>query len=171
MISEPRALTCLQPRKTSPCWSPAVWCDTHGTRKETVNLYAPLTPRFGLTVSPGVVDRVLRCDPAGGSPVRDAGHVCRTHALGRSRSGAGQHGLVSFEDLRVRTSSVAARSARPPRSYRVRYRRLELCGPRRRSDEGCVKRLAQGCSSTLEKSESRLRLFSPASTPLERQSV
>ena len=41
-------------------------------------------------------------------------------------------------------------------------------GPRRNSDEGCVKRLTQGCGSTLEKSKPRLRLFSPASTPLER---
>jgi len=36
----------------------------------------------------------------------------------------------NIEDLRVRTSSVVARSARPPHSYRVRHRRLESCGPR-----------------------------------------
>ena len=42
--------------------------------------------------------------------------------LGRSRSGPA---WTCIEDLRVRTRSVAARSARPPRSYRVRHRRLE----------------------------------------------
>ena len=46
--------------------------------------------------------------------------------LGRSRSGPA---WTCIEDLRVRTSSVAARSARPPRSYRVRHRRLELWTP------------------------------------------
>ena len=43
--------------------------------------------------------------------------------LGQSRSGPAS---TCIEDPRVRTSSVAARSARPPRSYRVRHRRLEL---------------------------------------------
>ena len=88
--------------------------------------------------------------------------------FGRSRSGPA---WTCIEDLRVRTSSVAARSARPPRSYRVRHRRLELWTPPQelsRSDEGCVKRLTQGCGSTLEKSKTRLRLFSPASTLLDR---
>jgi hypothetical protein len=88
--------------------------------------------------------------------------------LGRSRSGPA---WTCIEDLRVRTSSVAARSARPPRSYRVRHRRLELRTPpqeRRGLCLSCVKRLTQGCGSTLEKSKTRLRLFSPASTPLER---
>jgi hypothetical protein len=46
--------------------------------------------------------------------------------LGRSRSGPA---WTCTEDLRVRTRSVAARSARPPRSYRVRHRRLELWTP------------------------------------------
>ena len=46
--------------------------------------------------------------------------------LGRSRSGPA---WTCIEDLRVRTRSVAARSARPPRSYRVRHRRLELWTP------------------------------------------
>ena len=41
-----------------------------------------------------MVDRVPRCGPAGGSPVRDAGHVCRTHAF-TVGLGRGQHGLVS----------------------------------------------------------------------------
>ena len=40
---------------------PALWADQHGRDR--------------------MVDRVPRCGPAGGSPaVRDAGHVCRTHA-------------------------------------------------------------------------------------------
>ena len=46
--------------------------------------------------------------------------------LGQSLSGPAS---TCIEDPRVRTSSVAARSARPPRSYRVRHRRLELWTP------------------------------------------
>ena len=93
---------------------------------QTVNLYAPLTLRFGLTH-----DRPCVQVWSGGrlSPVRGAGHVhvCRTHAFRSVQVGASMD-LYRYciEDLRVHTSSVAARSARPPRSYRVRHRRLEL---------------------------------------------
>jgi hypothetical protein len=63
----------------------------------------------------------------------------------------------------VRTSSVAARSARPPHAHNTACAIGGWsCGPRRRSDEGCAKRLTQGCGSTLETSKTRLRLFSPA---------
>jgi hypothetical protein len=109
-----------------------------------------------------MVDRASRCGPAGGSPVRDEGHVhvCRPHAFRSVGLGRGQHGLVSKisgrSDLRVRTSSVAARSARHPRSYRVRHRRSDWsCGPRPPQERRglCKKRLTQGCGSTLEKSK------------------
>ena len=46
--------------------------------------------------------------------------------LGQSRSGPAS---TCIEDLRVRTSSVAARSTRPPRSYRVRHQSWELWLP------------------------------------------
>ena len=46
--------------------------------------------------------------------------------LGQSRSGPAS---TCIEDLRVRTSSVAARSTRPPRSYRVRHQIWELWLP------------------------------------------
>ena len=36
ITSGPRALTFFQFRKTSPCWSPAVGCDTHRTRKPSI---------------------------------------------------------------------------------------------------------------------------------------
>ena len=50
--------------------------------------------------------------------------------LGRSRSGPRAWTCIDSKIcLRVRTSSVAARSARPPRSYRVRHRRWELWLP------------------------------------------
>ena len=45
-----------------------------------------------------------------------------THALGQSLSGPAS---TCIEDPRARTSSVASRSARSERSYRVRHRRLE----------------------------------------------
>ena len=165
------ALACLQLRNTSPCWSPGVWSDTHGTRKETVNLYAPLTLRFGLTHGRPCTQVWSGGRLAGPTPVRsdDAGHVCRTHALRSvyTRSGPA---WTCIEDLRVRTNSVTARSARPPRSYTALAPSEVGVPPQERRGLclSCVKRLTQGCGSTLEKSKTRLRLFSPANTPMER---
>ena len=105
-----------------------------GTRKhtQTVNLYAPLTLRFGLTHG--------RPCPQVWSGGRLAGPRCRSClpyacVYGRSRSGPA---WTCIEDLRVRTSSVAARSsARPPRSYRVRHRIWELRLPPQERRELC----------------------------------
>ena len=71
------------------------------------------------TMSPGVVRRAARR-----SEMQDRFAV--RVRLGQSLSGPAS---TCIEDPRVRTGSVAARSARPPRSYRVRHRRLELWTP------------------------------------------
>ena len=94
--------------------------EQYARHTQTVNLYAPLTLRFGQTHG-------VPC-PQVWSGGRLAGPRCRSclpyaKDLGRSRSGPVS---TCIEDPRVRSSSVAARSARPPRSYRVRHRRLEL---------------------------------------------
>jgi hypothetical protein len=91
--------------------------------------------------------------------------------LGRSRSGPA---WTCIEDLRVRTSLLASCRAQRtacPRSYRVRHRRLELWTPPQERRGLCQAPDTRMSGSTLEKSKTRLRLFSPASTPLERQSV
>jgi hypothetical protein len=127
MISEPPLLVSSSQKNKSVL----VACSLvrYARHTQTVNLYAPLTLRFGLTH-----DRPCVQVWSGGrlSPVRDAGHVhvCRTHAFRSVQVGASMD-LYRYciEDLRVHTSSVAARSARPPRSYRVRHRRLELWTP------------------------------------------
>ena len=75
ITSGPRALTFFQFRKTSPCWSPAVGCDTHRTRKPSICML-----RCPCALDPPMVGRVPRCGPAGGSPVRDAGHPTRATA-------------------------------------------------------------------------------------------
>ena len=77
------------------------------------------TPHGRPCLSPGVVRRAARRSEM---QVMFAVRM----RLGRSRSGPA---WTCIEDLRVRTRSVAARSARPPRSYRVRHRRLELWTP------------------------------------------
>ena len=97
--------------------------EQYARHTQTVNLYAPLTLRFGQTHG-------VPC-PQVWSGGRLAGPRCRSclpyaKDLGRSRSGPVS---TCIEDPRVRSSSVAARSARPPRSYRVRHRRLELWTP------------------------------------------
>ena len=69
-----------------------------------------------------MVDRVPRCGPAGGSPVRDALDMFAVHVrLGQSLSRAAS---TCNEDPRVRTRAQSPRAAqpRPPRSYRVRLR-------------------------------------------------
>ena len=108
----------LAPRSKSElvAWS----LEPFARHTQTVNLYAPLTLRFGQTHG-------VPC-PQVWSGGRLAGPRCRSclpyaKDLGRSRSGPVS---TCIEDPRVRSSSVAARSARPPRSYRVRHRRLEL---------------------------------------------
>ena len=109
-----------------------------------------------------MVGRAPRCGPAGGSPVRDAGHVCRTHA---------------FRLVTIRSSiDLHRRSTRAHELSRRVQRTASTLIPRAPSEVGVVdpaaglcqapvKRLTQGCGSTLETSESRLRLCSPASTP------
>jgi hypothetical protein len=125
-----------------PCLSPApknksvlVACSLvrYARHTQTVNLYAPLTLRFtcalfGLTHG--------RPCPQVWSGGRLAGPRCRSclpYACVYVSLGRGQHGLVSRRSARAhelsRRHGVAARSARPPRSYRMRHRRLELWTP------------------------------------------
>ena len=90
---------------------------------QTVNLYAPLPLRFGPPHG--------RLCPQVWSGGRLAGPRCRSClpyacVIGQSRSGPVR---TCIEDMRMRTSSVAARSTRPPRSYRVRHQIWELWLP------------------------------------------
>ena len=122
----------MQLRKTSPCWSPAVWCDAHGIRKPSICML-----RCPCALDPPMVGCVPRCGPAGGSPGRRSEMQVMFAVrmrLGQSRSGPAS---TCIEDLRVRTSSVAARSTRPPRSYRVRHRIWELRLPPQERRELC----------------------------------
>ena len=94
--------------------------ELYARHTQTVNLYAPLTLPVGHTRGRHCP---ARCGPAGGLSVRGTHHVCRTRVrLVRSSLGPAS---TCIEDPRVRTSSVASRSARSERSYRVRHRRLE----------------------------------------------
>jgi hypothetical protein len=87
----------------------------YARQTQTVNLYAPLTLRFGLTHA-GVVRWAAR---------RSEMQVMFAVRVRLVRSSLGP-ASTCIEDLRERTSSVAARSARPQKSsYRVRHRRLE----------------------------------------------
>ena len=122
-----RSRPCVRPLRESPPKfknkSVLVACslEQYARHTQTVNLYAPLTLRFGQahggwTVSPGPVHSGRLAGPRY--------RTCLPYVrLGRSRSGPAS---TCIEDPRVRSSSVATRSARPPRSYRVRHRRLEL---------------------------------------------
>ena len=97
--------------------------ERYARHTQTVNLYAPLTLRFGLTHG--------RPCPQVWSGGRLAGPRCRSClpyacVIGQSRSGPVR---TCIEDMRMRTSSVAARSTRPPRSYRVRHQSWELWLP------------------------------------------
>ena len=82
---------------------------------------------------------VPRSGPAGGSPARDADHVCRTYAnnLGRSRSG--RHRLAS--NICASARAAAPRAAHGLDTHAKSAIRQWMCGPRRRSDEACVKSL------------------------------
>ena len=76
-----------------------------------------------------MVGRVPRCGPALRRAARRSEMqviVAVRMRLGQSRSGPVR---TCIEDMRMRTSSVAARSTRPPRSYRVRHQIWELWLP------------------------------------------
>jgi hypothetical protein len=79
---------------------------------QTANLYAPLTLRFGLTHGRQCPQVWSGRRLAGPSEMQVTCLPVRMR-LGQSRSGPA---WTCIEDLRVRTSSVAVRSARPPRS-------------------------------------------------------
>ena len=89
----------------------------HANRQSVCSADPALWADPWCTMSAGVVRRAARRS--------EMQIMCLPYAkdLGRSRSGPVS---TCIEDPRVRTGSVAARSARPPRSYRVRHRRLEL---------------------------------------------
>ena len=71
-----------------------------------------------------MVDRTPRCGPAGGSPVRDAGHVCRTHA---------------FRSVTIRASiDLYRRSARAHELSRRAQRTASTLIPRAPSEVGVV---------------------------------
>ena len=71
-----------------------------------------------------MVDHAPRCGPAGGSPVRDAGHVCRTHA---------------FRSVTIQASiDLYRRSARAHELSRRAQRTASTLIPRAPSEVGVV---------------------------------
>ena len=92
---------------------------------QTVNLYAPLTLPVGQARGKHYPQVWSGGRLVGPRYTPSLPYACMLFA----HSMSSQRLVCAIEDPRVRTGSVAARSARPPRSYRVRHRRLESWTP------------------------------------------